>query len=41
MTSELGLPDWAELLADGRLQSITDRVILLNGGSSQPAAAAA
>lgn len=41
MTSELGLPDWAALLADGRLCSMIDRVIQLNGGTTEPAAAAA
>lgn len=41
MTSELGLPDWASLLADARLRAIIDRVILLNGGTTNPAAAAA
>jgi putative nucleotidyltransferase with HDIG domain len=41
MTSELGLPDWGSLLSDGRLCSIIDRVVLLNGGTITPAAAAA
>jgi putative nucleotidyltransferase with HDIG domain len=38
MTSELGVADWTELLADVRLQSIIDRTILLNSATSSPAA---
>ena len=41
MTSELGLPDWSRLLADVSLRSIIDRAVLLNGGATDPAAAAA
>jgi putative nucleotidyltransferase with HDIG domain len=41
MTSELGLPDWSQLLADAPLRSMIDRIILLNGGTTVPAAVAA
>jgi len=41
MTTELGLPDWPGLLADGRLCSIIDRVVLQNGGKTNSVAAAA
>lgn len=41
MTSELDLPDWTHLLDDGRIRFIIDRVIMLNGGTTNPAAVAA
>jgi putative nucleotidyltransferase with HDIG domain len=41
MTSELNLPEWDTLLADCSLQSITDRAVLMNGGTTEPTAAAA
>jgi putative nucleotidyltransferase with HDIG domain len=41
ITSELGLPDWTQLQADERLRSIIDRMVLLNGGTTEPAAVAA
>jgi putative nucleotidyltransferase with HDIG domain len=41
MTSELGLPDWPWLLADARLQSLIDRIVLQNGGTTSPTAVAA
>jgi putative nucleotidyltransferase with HDIG domain len=41
MTAELGLADWSTLLVDRSLQSITDRAVLMNGGTTEQVAAAA
>jgi putative nucleotidyltransferase with HDIG domain len=41
LTTELGLPNWIELLQDPRIVAIIDRTVLLNGGAGATPAEAA